>query len=67
MGMSVIEAREKDPREYGYLLAVADRKVSEFQQLCRDEPDLIRAELMAEGWNEFQEENEREDILVSAR
>ncbi len=65
--MSVPEARRSDPREYGYALALADHKVSHFQQMCQDEPDLIRAELMAEGWNEFQEENEIEDRMVTAR
>jgi len=65
--MTVMGARREDPREYGYMLAVADLRRDTFQQRVHDEPDLLRAELMAEGWNEAKEEMGRDDLLVTAR
>lgn len=62
---NVIDAKQNDPREYGYLLAKAGHPTENFRKTVRQETDLTRKELLAEGWNEFQEEAGHEDRCIS--
>ena len=62
--MSVMEAKANDPREYGYLLALAMHPTAKFRERVANEPDLLRAALMAEGWNEYQEETGHVERMV---
>lgn len=63
--MNIIQAKQNDPREYGRLLAKASHSTDNFQSTVRGLNDLVRAELMMEGWNEYQEETGHDDRLVT--
>lgn len=62
--LTVTEARQSDPFEYGYMRAGARGSRDYFLKTLNAERDLARAELMIEGWNTFHEETENEALCI---